>query len=492
MSMPEEVTFEFGEWFPDLPDFENPGIILAENVIPEAIGYRQLRSLVSFTDALNAACLGSFWVQSSGGTINNFAGSVADLYQLTGADTWTDVSRTVGGVYAATNWEFEKFGERILAANRVDAPQYFDMGSSAAFENLPGSPPKAAHIAIVKDFIVLGNLDDGTVRPNRLQWSGFNNSEIWGSSLATQTDFQDLFGRGGAIQRIVPGSTGIVFQEHSIRRMDYVGPSLVFNINEIERGRGTPASNSVVWVGGNVYYLGHDGFYSFNLNSLSTQIGAEKVDRWFRDNAAATKISDVRGVVDRRNRLVLWGFKSSAGSVTNDRLIIYSYPNERWSYGKVDTEHLGEFISSGYTLDTLHTVLPLGIDADSIPVESEAYRGGNIPTVMAFDTAHQSATFDGAALVAILDSKETGRRHRMHLNALRPMVQGTPSLIQVQIGTRNKQNETYSFGSGLSENGIGEFNFKSADRFNRIRLTITGGFQKALGAQGYGRKGARK
>lgn len=52
------------------------------------------------------------------------------------------------------------------------------------FADLAGSPPKARRITVVGDFIVMGNLDEGgTQYPNRVRWSGFNNSEAWGLTI---------------------------------------------------------------------------------------------------------------------------------------------------------------------------------------------------------------------------------------------------------------------------------------------------------------------
>lgn len=492
--MPVDIPFEFGEWLPDQPAFGNPGITEAKNTIPAGIGYMQLRDVQSFSDALNAACLGSYWMQDVGGTVHNFAGSVADLYKLASGDTWSDVTRVSGGDYTATNWEFEKWGDRVIAVNVADDPQYYDVGVSSNFALLPGSPPKAAHIGVVRDFIVLGNLDvSGTQYPNRLQWGGYNSSEIWGSELATQTDFQDLYGKGGAIQRIVPGEIGVIFQEHSIRRMTYEGPPRIFRIDEVERGRGTPASSSVVWMGTNIFYYGQDGFHRLAAEGGDPQpIGAEKVDRWFEANASQTNLPDMRGAIDRRNRLVVWAFRSSSGSTLNDRVLIYSWVTNRWSWGEIETEHLGEYVSPGFTLDGLDTPLPAGIDSDSIPVDSAAYQGGNLPTLLAFDSTHAAGTLSGSPLVATIDTQEISDRQMLNLRGCRPHIEGASAVITCQVGSRDKMNSSYSFGTEESENDLGEFSLRSNERYSRLRFNITGGFDKAVGGNAYGRKGARK
>ena len=141
-------TIPFGEWLPDLPAHMNQGALIAENVIPQVQSYRGLNSLSSFTDALTAACVGTFWGQDDSNVVFNFAGDFTDLYRLDGGDSWTSVNRLVGGDYAASNWEFTKFGDRVIAASKADLLQYYDLNTSSEFDDLPGSPPKAKTIAL--------------------------------------------------------------------------------------------------------------------------------------------------------------------------------------------------------------------------------------------------------------------------------------------------------------------------------------------------------
>ena len=480
----EATTLELGEWAPDLPPLGNPGATVAKNVIPQLTSFRSLNSLSSFSNALGSACLGSLWFSSSSGSIFNFAGTATALYQLSGGTEWEDISKT-GGYTGVTNWAMTHFGDRVLAASRNEPIQYFDVGGSqAAFADLPGSPPQAARLAVVRDFIVLGDLSGTGVGPSTVQWSGFNSSELWTPSRATQADRQELFGRGGRVQAIVPGEYGIIFQEHSITRMDYVGPPVIFQLDEVERGRGTPAPNSVVWTGDHVFYLGHDGFYRFNGVS-SEPIGVNRVNAWFNREADVGGLGTMRGVVDRQNRLVIWGFSTTASNEFNNRLIIYNWATDKWSYAEVDTEHLAEFVSSGFTLDELNTPLPRGIDIDSIPVDSDEFRGG-VLGLQAFDVAHKSASFSGAPLVAEIETKEIGAPtgQRLYTNAQRPLVDGLPTTsIEVALGSRNTTTENVTFGAQYALNRNGQTRIRNNARYQRYRLRIEGGFSHAQGIE---------
>ena len=472
----------FGEWLPDLPPLANPGALEARNVIPEARSYRPIRALVSSSNALTGgAALGFFWAQDMSNNINIFAGDASNLYRLVNA-VWTVVSRA-GGYTNVTNWEFVKFGERIIAFASGVEPQYFDMGVSALFANLPGSPPQAARAAIVRDFIVTG---DNPSEPDRLRWSGFNASEIWPpNNVAAQADFQDLFGRGGRIQRIVPGDVGFIFLEHSIWRMDYRGPRIIFDIQEIEPNRGTPAPNSVAWTGQQIYFYSQDGFYLMGRGGQAQNIGSNRVNRWFESEANAENIASMRAAVDRRNRLVIWAFKAVAESPQNDRLLIYNWGADRWSYGQINTQLISDSLSQGFNLDTLDTILTQGIDIDSINVDSPDFQGGAL-SFIAFNASSELASFSGAALDGIVDTKEvsdpTGQR--LFCRAVRPLVDGASPTVTVQTGTRNIQDGgSATFGAAQSLNAIGEANFRENARYFRFRVNTSGDYDFAQGCE---------
>ena len=483
----------FGEWTPDLPAYDNPGALIARNVIPQLNSYRQLNSLSSFTNALDDVCLGLFWLQDDNNTVFNFAGDNTKLYRLTGGDTWTDVSGP-SAPYAADNWDFTKFGSLVIAANIADPLQSFDVSVSAAFADLGGSPPQAARIATIRDFVVVGDLS--ALGPNFIAWSGFNNATTWDTTgdISTQSDSQELFGRGGRVQRIIPGEYGVIFQEHSIYRMDYRGPPNIFQIDEVERKRGTPSPGSCAWTGGLVYYYGWDGFYVFD-GTRSHEISANRVSNYFKTNAADDALDSMRAVVDRRNRLVIWAYRTSASQAINNRLIIYNWGADKWSEAEVDTQCLDEFVSPGFTLDELDGPLPAGIDTDSIPVDSDQFAGGGL-NIQAFNSSNEGATFDGTPLTAIVDTKEFSGQdnRRLFVNSVRPLVEGSgASTITIQPGTRNRLQDNVVFDPAISLNSInGEANLRKNARYHRYRANISGGFSHANGVRIQARQAGRR
>lgn len=443
----------FGEWLPDLPDKDNPGSTIAKNAIPELSSFRHLNSLSAFSNALSGPCVGAAWFRSVDGTIQNFAGVSDKLYRLSGS-TWSDVS-ALGG-YSGNNWEFAKWGDRVIAVNGEDEMQDFTMASDTIFTTMNTLFPVAHHIGVIKDHVVIGNISDTTDKPNRVWFSGYNNADIWESSLQYQSDYQDLLGRGGAVQRIVPGASGIIFQEHSIWRMSYEGPPTIFRFDEIERGRGTPAPNSVVWLGGAIFFYGQDGFYVFD-GQAARPIGNNRVNQWFLANIDNEKLGEIRGAIDRKNHLIFWSFPSATASGgINDLVLIYNMLADKWSYAAFDSSVLFEY-------------------TDDSTGETE---------LIGFDAAHKSGTFSGSALTAVLETKEISGNdgRRTFISMLRPLIEGAGS-VSVQVGSRDRQQDSTSWGSSLSVNDLGTCSTRNNARYNRLRATISSGFDHANGIE---------
>jgi hypothetical protein len=476
------AKLQFGEWLPDLPPNENPGAIEAKNCIPKATSYEQFKALAPFGSALGDIARGSFWLRSNSGAAFNFAADANTLYLFDGVDTWDDVSKPAN-LYSADAWDFVNFQNRVIATDGgASDVQYFDVGVSSAFDDLPGGPPRCKVLGVVRDFVLMGNYEIGSeIESGGLAWSGFNNTELWTPAQSTQSGRRRTRGDGGAVVRIVSGTQGLVYREHGILLVRYVGPPNIFQVDDITSRHGTPAGRSVCWTKDLAFYLSTEGFYQLNRQSLElTAIGVNKVDQWFREHAAPGDIFNVQGSVDRLRNLVLWAFRSSTSSPTFDRLIVYNWATKRWAYAELETEWISEFVSIGYNLDTIGAVLGGDIDSASINVDSQAFAGGAL-ALQGFNSAHRAGTFDGDPLVAEIDTSEQGPEgKRGYVNGVRPIIESTTSpTVSVAPVTRNRVQDNPMVGSFKAVNGIGQSDLRVNARYHRYRVRIAGGFTHA-------------
>ena len=484
----------FGQYLPDLPDLNNPGVTVAKNVFPAANGYDPWPTLQAFSDALTARPRGGFFATDKDGNVRVYAGDATKLYELADA-AWSNVSQGGGSdAYSLAEeetWEFAKFGEKILACSGVNADtaipntndiQIITMGGSA-FADLGGTPPQARHIAAVRDFIVVGNtwdVTDGLV-PQRVRWSGKGNEATWTVSATTQADFEDSL-NGGWCQRVVGGEYGVVFMESSIYRMTYVGSPVIWQFDEVAPGQGCIAPGSVAQFGDTIYYLSADGFDKIEHGSQVTHIGANRVDATFFKEFDQTFFYRISATIDPNNHRVFWAYPTSAATGGRpDRVLVYDWSVDKWAFSEQQSEGLFISATSGFTMDGLDAV-NTNLDLIVESLDSRIWQGGAEQTGV-FDKDFKLSFWNGTSLDAVIETNEfevsPGRRSLM--KAIRPIIDG--GTTTVQVGHRNRQQDTFSFTPATSVNANGRATMRKNARYHRVRCNITGSFEHAMGVQ---------
>lgn len=483
---------ELGAYLPDLPDMNNPGATVAKNVLPSAKGYLPWPSQLAFSDALTARCRGAFYAKDKDGNVYVYAGDATKLYALS-ADAWSNVSQGGGAdAYSLDDeetWEFVKWGEKIIAVSGVNTDtaiadtndiQIITMGG-ANFADLSGSPPQARHIAVVRDFVVVGNTwdsSDGLV-PNRVRWCGINDETTWAVSATTQADYQDIYG-GGWVQRITGGEYGLVFMEGAIWRMSYVGSPIVWQFDEILPGRGTPCPGSVAQIGDKVFFLSQEGFEVVVNGSSAQPIGAQRIDRTFFNDFDATYFHRVTATVDPYNRRVFWAYPGS-GSVGGqpNKVLCYDWSADRWSYSEQDVQALFVAATTGYTMDGLDSV-DSNLDNIAETLDSRAWMGG-AAQIGVFDSSNNLALWTGSNMSGVVETAEAEITpgQRSMIIGVRPLVDG--GATTVQVGCRDRQQDAYSWSSAASVNANGIARMRKTARYHRLRLNVSGAFTHAHG-----------
>lgn len=473
------MIIPFGDYTPDLPALGNSASTI-KNVIPHPKSYKQLNSLSAYSDALTAYCRGAFTGTDAAGNVRSYAGDATKLYRLV-SSTMTNSSK-VGGYSSATDsyWEFGQFGDSLIASNFDDTPQTLTLGD-ATFADLTGTPPRFRHIGVGRDFIMVGNTNDGSDGnvPNRVRWPGIGTIDSWSVSASTQADYQDLQGNGGWVQSIVGGEYFTIFQERAIWRAVYVGSPVVFQFDQVEDARGAFAARTTVQVGGIIYYLADDGFYAL-AGAQSVPIGAGKIDRTFLADLNDDFLHRVTVAAIPDDKVIIWSYPGSGSSDgTPNKCLLYNWAAQKWCFAEFDHELIYRAQSIGVTLDGLDS---LYATLDEIPfsLDSKVWMGGKLQ-LAAFDTSHRQAFFTGSALAATLETGEVqlNPAGRAEVNEVVPLVDG--GTHAVQVGTRETQASTVTWGSASTENASGICPVRSNSRYHRFRVNNTGSFNDAQG-----------
>lgn len=471
----------FGDWSPDQPELENK-CLEAKNVIPYAGRYTQVKGLASVSDALPGKPLASISTSIIESISETYVGTATNLYRLA-VTSWDDVSPM--GLVGTTAWSFCQFGIYILAASYENLLQFVEIASTDLFADIADSP-KARCVGAVRNFVVCGDIVDPTdgAVPWRVRWSAIDSGLDWplagtNDAYAKQSDQQDLKAEDGAVKAIVGTEYGLIFQEKAISRMSYVGSPLVFQIDRIDSTRGALSSRSVVNVGRTCYFPSRDGFFANDGSGESVSIGHGKVDQWFLAQINDNSLESIIGAADRRRKIIYWTFSANGNEIPN-RVIIYNYAEQRWSYAEVTLTDLVYARQAGYTLEDLDAFGTL--DTIDLPFDDPFWGPGG-QFLAAFDSEYKLSTFGGGPpLTAVLETGEfclEGRRS--YLSGIRPLVTGNTQ-VQIALGTRQLMGAAPVWTSDrVITQSTGQADFRSSSFYFRARCTIPGGFTDAIG-----------
>lgn len=478
--LPPKVI-EFGPWLPDRGILANPGCLEAKNVIPQIDHYGPVGGLSAVSTALTARGRGGLAVRGSDGVVSIFAADISKLYKLV-AGTFNDVSKS-GGYTTAEDFytEFILWGNKVIAINYTDAVQIYNLASSSLFADMITSTlkPKARHIAVVGDFVMLGGTNDavdGEV-PNRVWWSKINDETNFDPAESTLCDFND-FPSGGWVQKIVGLSRFcLVFFDTEIWRGQFVGSPRIFRFDIIEKNRGTSIPNSVVSNGIITCFINEEGFFATDGNS-SVPIGAGQIDQWFSDTYDPNYAHRVSSSYDPLNKLFAWSFPSvDATGGTPDKILFWSPIYKKWTHVDVAHESLVISLTQGYTLDQLDSV---GTDIDNATVfpvsfDSRLWMGGLL-RFGAFDTSHKLAQFTGTTLEATIDTSvfQPNGMGLTDVTGIFPLVSGSTNVTQ-KLAAATRLGDSLTYGSAVAINSFGKANFASNGRYFKTETIVAAG-----------------
>jgi hypothetical protein len=458
---------EFGPWLPDIDEMNPvPHLRDANGCVPGILGYRPFPSLAA-TSSLEEVIgrpYGAVMARDKDGSAHIYAASATKLHEFKLPRDWQDRSKT-GNYTAATSktrWRFATFGDRLIATNGLDAPQYIDMSTaSTQFDDLPGSPGICKYVATYDEFVFLGALGSSGMA---IKWSALGDSEGWtaGVGLSDEQEFAD----GGAITGLLATKSALyVFQEKCMRRVTFVGGDVIMRIDKLFSDIGCIEPNSLVGLGQRCFFLSEDGWYMWDFEGQPIAIGNEKFDRWFLDNSERDYWYAMSCAIDPKNRLFVCAF-AAAGQGSDAFLrsaLFYNYEVGRASY-------LSSFSGVRLLLPAVGLAASIddltgNLDSDyGVSFDDPIYGGGGYyfgamttgGTLKPFNNGNLPATFE-LSPSALFDGQ------RASIEWAKPLTDSADATVAA--GAKVKPSDAITFGAQVSPQASGRCPQRGANGF---------------------------
>jgi hypothetical protein len=488
----DDTSIAFGEWRPDISDYDRAYTDEILNVLARADGYGPFPGFSALTSPIGGGfssgfssgfdsqfsstqhiCRGFFKAINTDGSTTNFAATANRLYKLNTTNfTWTDISKG-GAAYPAVsnadNWQFAQTGNFVIAVQANIVPQVFDLTSSTNFADLGGSPPQARYIDIVGYFVVLTGLLNN---PYRIQWSGLGLPTVWTPGTSSSS-FQDL-PDGGIVRGVAGGEYGNIFQDTTIRRLTYApGNPVIFQIERITEDKGLFAPYSLIRSGDQIFWLAGQGFHKMQLSGYPQPIGKERVDRTITADLDANNLQLMIGASDPKNSRVIWAYKSAGSSVANyfDKMLIYDYAIDRFTPATISGEYIGSLAQPGLTLENLDTI---SSSIDALAASLDSFAVATNPQIAMFDTTSALGFLRGNNLEAQMSTGAQAKPgRRFFIRSLRPLTDA-PSAFG-SVGKRERLTDIETFTTEAAMDATGNCSQRASTRYARGRVRIPAG-----------------
>lgn len=470
--MKPDTKFKFGEWLPDLPDLDNPGLLEALNVLSYSgayipyIPYNGTGSTITGLVAASGFRSGNYLV--TGPPISSASNVYIASYDgtssyLQGGTTLSSLSNLTGPTLVEDPcWCMCQLNNYIIAASINNNPQFTTTGITlVAFAKLTGTygdAPKAKVVGVFNQFVILGNLP--SLGTNYLRWSGINAPLDWptpgsAQAIAEQSGEQYLDSSLGDIEGIANGDQwAVVMCQAGVVRVTYLGGQTVFQFDTIYRGITLVGPNAWVKVGPLIYMMGRGALLVTDGTSVQS-IGYGKVEQWLSSTADWNYTNGFSCAYDPLTKNIRWTFSASNSGICNTWLA-YNVVEKRFTHG---ADAIQQFVRQDDSLIAIGNVLEMiGVDRH---------------------TGNFTGTIGNARITTAESEFFPGKR--AIVTAVTPEITGTTS-VSVKIGSRTKQSASVVFTASVTPDPFtGDSNFYVDDRYHRAQIDITGNFTQATG-----------
>jgi hypothetical protein len=169
----------------------------------------------------------------------------------------------------------------------------------------------------------------GTMDPMLVRWSSQDDPYNWTPDATNQAGSLRLSAGSEIITAVQTRQEIVVFTDSSVYSLQYVGPPYVWQSQLLGDNISIAGPNAVVVASGVVYWMGVDKFYTYDgrVQTLSCDLRRYIFSDFDRVQAPQVYAGTNEGFNE------VWWFYPSAGSLQNDRYVIYNYLEKIWYYG---------------------------------------------------------------------------------------------------------------------------------------------------------------
>lgn len=242
-----------------------------------------------------------------------------------------------GVLLDAATWSLDNFGEDLVGCCTGDGYIYRWSPSQASLANgaekaqrLVNAPQGVSSIFVTEEraLVALGANNN----PRKVSWSSRENLSEWKSTALNTAGDLDAVTPGKLLAGVKWRKQSLLFTDTDTHLMAYEGTPYIYGITQLSQAGGLAGPRAATSITEMVAWMSTTGFWMYD--GVAKQVSCDVHEYVFRDINILQSAKIVAGHNSQWNEL--WWMYPSAGSVENDRIVIWNYVEGWWSLGKID------------------------------------------------------------------------------------------------------------------------------------------------------------
>lgn len=260
---------------------------------------------------------------------NGHGASVGDTVTISGAGNASlDGTHTVASANTLNTFTISSTGSNV-------SDTYGVITYSAGKINCPTASLAALTSERARHLIAFGCNPLGsntTIDRTLVRWSSSENPAEWLPLATNSAGSQTLSSCSRIIGVLRTRNETLIWTDVSVVSMRYTGPPFYFSFNDVGRGMSLISPDAMANADGVVYFMDRGGFYRYSggVQRLMCPVLSTVFDDFNYDEAFRVVCGTNLDYSE-----VIW-FYPSAGSIENNRYVIYNYAEDLWYFGSLD------------------------------------------------------------------------------------------------------------------------------------------------------------
>jgi hypothetical protein len=235
-------------------------------------------------------------------------------------------------------WNHSNYGQDLIYGPRGGPLYYwtYDFNATNRGVLISGNDAPEAHLCMlvsdVSRFVIAfgcNELGSPQLDPMLVRWSDQEQYANWTPAITNQAGGIRLSAGSTIVTAHQNRQEILIWTDAALYSMQYQGPPYVWGMQLMGENISIAGPNAVTTASGVAYWMGVDKFYMYDgrVQSLPSD-----VKRYVFNNINAEQLDQVyAGTNESYNEI--WWFYPSAGSMTNDRYVVFNYLENVWYYG---------------------------------------------------------------------------------------------------------------------------------------------------------------